>query len=185
MSIITNQWNCILSWSPSLYASSSNVPCTTFKTLYYSCSIPNIPPPSPVELDDGSNYEVETILGSKYVLKILYYLVDWLGYTRNGQTWGSYENLTNSTKFILQFHHWFPNKTSPSLCIVTHGTNSEKKGIMSWILCIRFFQQPSCSMEFFISHWHHYLGSSVWCLPCCRWCRKGQVLIVPYPLTRC
>ena len=120
--ILLDQWSCILSWSPSLYVSSSNVPCTTLEP-YYTSSIPNnvIPPQPPVELVDGPNYEVETILGSTCALKEKYYLVDWLSYTRNGQTWGPFENLTNVTKFILEFHHWYPNKTHPSLCIATGG----------------------------------------------------------------
>ena len=40
-----------------------------------------IPPPPPIELVDGPEFEVEAILDSKIVRNKLYYLVDWLGYS--------------------------------------------------------------------------------------------------------
>ena len=44
-------------------------------------SIPNrtTPPPLPIELQDGHEYEVASILDSKIVRNKLSYLVDWLG----------------------------------------------------------------------------------------------------------
>ena len=46
-----------------------------------SSSIPNrvIPPPPPVQLVEGPEYEVEAILDSEIIRNKLYYLVDWLG----------------------------------------------------------------------------------------------------------
>ena len=45
---------------------------------YTSSSIPNwsIPPPPPIQLLDGPEYEVEAILDSKVMRNKLYYLVD-------------------------------------------------------------------------------------------------------------
>ena len=45
-------------------------------------SIPNCttPPPPPIELADGPEYEVAAILNSNIVRNKLHYLVDWLGY---------------------------------------------------------------------------------------------------------
>ena len=45
-------------------------------------SIPDrvVHPRPPIELDEGSEYEVKTISNSNIVHKKLYYFVDWLGY---------------------------------------------------------------------------------------------------------
>ena len=43
-------------------------------------------PPPPIELEDGPEYEVATILDSKIVRNKLYYLVDWLGYSPSERT---------------------------------------------------------------------------------------------------
>ena len=39
------------------------------------------PPPHPLELVDGPEFEVEAILDSKIMSDKLYYLVDWLSYS--------------------------------------------------------------------------------------------------------
>ena len=56
---------------------------------YQGNTIPNriIPPPPPIELEVGPEYEVATILNSKIVRNKLYYLVDWLGYSPSERTW--------------------------------------------------------------------------------------------------
>ena len=75
--ILLDQWSCILSWSPSLYVSSSNVPCTTLEP-YYTSSIPNnvIPPQPPVELVDGPKYELKPFWLQGFIHKII--LLRWL-----------------------------------------------------------------------------------------------------------
>ena len=50
-------------------------------------------PPPPIELEDGPEYEVATILDSKIVHNKLYYLVDWLGYSPSEHTWEPIENV--------------------------------------------------------------------------------------------
>ena len=54
---------------------------------YASNSIPYrvVPPPPPIELDEGPEYEVKAILDSKVVKNKLYYFVDWLGVERQAQ----------------------------------------------------------------------------------------------------
>ena len=52
----------------------------------------------------------------------LYYLVDWLGYTPNDQTWEPTENISNAPELVQEFHRCYPNKPSPSSCIATRGT---------------------------------------------------------------
>ena len=51
-------------------------PCVTSNISYHV-----VPPPSLIELDDGPEYEVATILDSNATQNQFYYLVDWLGYT--------------------------------------------------------------------------------------------------------
>ena len=46
-----------------------------------------MPPPPLLQLADGPEYEVASILDSKIVRKKLYYLVDWLGYPPSHRTW--------------------------------------------------------------------------------------------------
>ena len=95
-----------------------------------SSSIPNrvIPPPPPVQLAEGHEYEVEAILDSKVIRNKLYYLVDWLGYTPADQTWEPETNITNASELIQEFHLRYPHKTKPSSCIATHGTRHQRRG---------------------------------------------------------
>ena len=70
---------------------------------YVSSLIPDrvIPPLPPVELAEGPEYQVEAILDSKIMRNKLYYLVDWLGYTTNDQTWEPAENVMHGLRYLL------------------------------------------------------------------------------------
>ena len=61
-------------------------------------SIPNrtTPPPPLIKLADGPEYEVATILDSKFVCNKIYYLVVWLGYSPSDCTWELIENVANA-----------------------------------------------------------------------------------------
>ena len=99
---------------------------------YASNSIPGriVPPPLPIEFDEGDN-EVKVIVDSKVVKNKLYYLVDWLGYTPADRTWEPAENLNNTKELVAKFHQQYPNKPTPSSCIATHRTcRRQRKGIM-------------------------------------------------------
>ena len=100
---------------------------------YTTSSIPGrlTSPPPPVEVSDGTEYEVAAILDSKIVRNKLYYLVDWLGYTPNDRTWEPAENLDNASDMVAAFHNKYPHKPSPQSCLPTRGTRRRKGGIMS------------------------------------------------------
>ena len=55
----------------------------------HASSIPNrlVPPPPPLQLVDGPEYEVASILDSKIVRNKLYHPVYWLGYPPSDRTW--------------------------------------------------------------------------------------------------
>ena len=87
---------------------------------YASNSIPDrvvVPPPPPIELDEGPKYEVKVILDSKVVKNRLYYFVDWLGYTPTDRTWEPTKKLNNTKELVAEFHQQYPNKPTPSSCI--------------------------------------------------------------------
>ena len=75
-----------------------------------------VPPPPPLQLADGPEYEVASILDSKIVRNKLYYLVDWLGYTPSDRTWEPVDNVCNAQALIDDFHRRYPNKPGPLHC---------------------------------------------------------------------
>ena len=76
-------------------------------------------PLPPVELAEGPEYQVEAIYNSKIMRNKLYYLLDWLGYTTNDQTWEPAENVINAPELVEEFHQRYPNKPSPKSNIAT------------------------------------------------------------------
>ena len=100
--------------------------------LYHGCSIPDrvvLPPPS-IQLDNGPEYEVATILDSKIVCNKLYYLVDWLGYSPSDRTWEPLDNVANAQTVFQEFHQRYLEKPGP-LQNATRGTRRFKRGIVS------------------------------------------------------
>jgi hypothetical protein len=87
-----------------------------------------VPPPPRVQLTEGPEYEVETILDSKVIRNKLYYLVDWVGYTPEDRTWELAENVDNAAELVQTFHLRYPNKPNPSSCITTRGTRRQRRG---------------------------------------------------------
>ena len=79
------------------------------------------PPPPPIELEDGPEYEVAAILDSKITRNKLYYLVDWLGYSPRDRTWEPIENVTNARTLLEAFHRQYPHKPGPQ-SKTTRGT---------------------------------------------------------------
>jgi hypothetical protein len=74
-----------------------------------------VSPLPPLQLDDGPEYDVASILDSKIVRNKLYYLVDWLGYTPSDRTWEPINNVCNARALIDDFHCRYPNKPRPRL----------------------------------------------------------------------
>ena len=59
-----------------------------------------IPPPSPIQVANGLEYEFVLVLDSKFLHNKSYYLVDWLGYDPNDRMWEPYENLANASNLF-------------------------------------------------------------------------------------
>ena len=89
------------------------------------------PPPPPIELEGGLEYEVAAILQSNIVRNKLYYLVDWLGYSPSERTWEPIENVNNARALLDDFHRQYPDKTTPK-SKTTRNTSRLKRGIVSW-----------------------------------------------------
>ena len=84
---------------------------------YHTCSIPNrvVSPLPPLQLADGPENEVASIIDSNIVCNKLYYLVDWLGYNPSDRTWERVDNVCNAHALIDDFHRPYPNKPCPTL----------------------------------------------------------------------
>ncbi|SPC61665.1 uncharacterized protein UHOD_11627 [Ustilago sp. UG-2017b] len=74
------------------------------------------PPPPPVEIESDMEYEVKQILDSKVDHRYrdpLFYLVRWVGYGPDHNSWEPASNLTHASNLIAEFHTASP--TRPSL----------------------------------------------------------------------
>jgi hypothetical protein len=67
------------------------------------------PPPPPVEIEGELEYEVEQILDSQLFRGKLQYLVKWVGYTEEHNTWEPAENLQHTQEAIDIFHRLHPS----------------------------------------------------------------------------
>jgi Chromo (CHRromatin Organisation MOdifier) domain len=63
----------------------------------------------PIEIEGEFEYEVEQILDSRLDWGNLQYLVKWLGYTKEHNTWEPISNLTNSQEAVDKFHRTHPS----------------------------------------------------------------------------
>src|ERR1700726_3731925 len=82
-------------------------------TPYHPPSFPsqNQPPPPPATIkDDHLEYDVEVILDVKKVGHGVRYLVKWLGYPAEENTWEPHRNLTNVTQALKDFFQLHPDK---------------------------------------------------------------------------
>src|ERR1700719_37791 len=82
-------------------------------TPYHPPSFPsqNPPPPPPATIkDDHLEYDVEAILDVKKVGRGVRYLVKWLGYPAEENTWEPRWNLTNVTQALKDFFQLHPDK---------------------------------------------------------------------------
>ena len=63
------------------------------------------PPPTPIELSTGEEYEVDKILDSRWHRRQLQYLVLWKGYPISEATWEPSQHLENASDVVHAFHH--------------------------------------------------------------------------------
>ncbi|SOV04067.1 uncharacterized protein UDID_19529 [Ustilago sp. UG-2017a] len=88
---------------------------------YVANTIPNRvqPPPPPVEVESDMEYEVKQILDSKVDHRYrdpLFYLVRWVGYGPDHNSWEPTSNLTHASDLITEFHTANPTRPSPTHC---------------------------------------------------------------------
>jgi hypothetical protein len=79
---------------------------------YHPPSYPNQrqpAPPPPDIIGDVPEYEVEHIVDSRVRRNRVEYLVKWVGYPREEQTWEPLKNLTNAKDAIADFHRLHPS----------------------------------------------------------------------------
>ena len=69
--------------------------------------------PLPIQVDGFLEFEVNSILDSRFKRRKLEYLVDWIGYDASDWTWEPAANLTNAQDAIATFHTRFPSRSSP------------------------------------------------------------------------
>ena len=67
-----------------------------------------VPPPPPIEIDTFMEYEVEEILNSRIYRKKLQYLVKWVGYGPQDNSYEDADNLGNCTELIAKFNREHP-----------------------------------------------------------------------------
>ena len=69
--------------------------------------------PLPIQVDGFPEFEVHSILDSRFRRRKLEYLVDWIGYDASDRTWEPAENLTNAKDAVATFHIQFPSRPRP------------------------------------------------------------------------
>ena len=72
-----------------------------------------VPPLLPTQVDDHPEFEMQSIVDSRYFHCELQYKVDWVGYHHSDLTWEPVENLDNASLAIVDFHEQYPDKPRP------------------------------------------------------------------------
>ena len=74
-----------------------------------------VPPPLPTHVDGFPEFEVNKILSSKILRGKLFYLIDWVGYDANDQSWVPEANVANAADAVAAFHVAFPDMPGPQI----------------------------------------------------------------------
>ena len=69
-----------------------------------------VAPPPPIHVDSVPEFEVQSVLDSRFRRRKLEYLVDWVGYDESDRTWEPAGALHNATDAIAIFHKKFPSR---------------------------------------------------------------------------
>src|SRR5258705_516182 len=76
------------------------------------------PCPNPILIDGSEEYEVESIIDSKYGYQCLHYLVKFKGWPDSDNEWLLANHLANAPDVIRDFHHCHPSAPAP--CPMSH-----------------------------------------------------------------
>ena len=76
-----------------------------------------VAPPLPIQVDGFLEFEVNKILKSKFLRGKLFYLVDWVGYDNNDQSWEPAANVAHASLAIAVFHSNCPDEPRPRIPI--------------------------------------------------------------------
>ena len=68
--------------------------------------------PLPIQVDGLPEFEVNSILDSRFRRRKLEYFVDWVGYDESERSWEPADNLFHATLALQKFHQAFPSKPS-------------------------------------------------------------------------
>ena len=68
-------------------------------------------------MDGFPEFEVNKILDSKILRGKLFYLIDWVGYDANDQSWEPAENVSHADLAVSEFHVDFLDKSGPPIPI--------------------------------------------------------------------
>jgi Chromo (CHRromatin Organisation MOdifier) domain len=132
--------------------------------LYRQSHIPQqtAPEPPPVEIEGEFKYKVEQILDSWLYRGNLQYLVKWLGYTKEHNTWEPASNLINSKEAVDKFHWAHPSapphirSLSPFRFRPIENYMETPEGLWSALNCDRDWIDPNKNHHEWPLHQHHY-----------------------------
>lgn len=69
--------------------------------------------PGPAIVNDEEEYEVESILDSDKIDNEVHYLVKWIGYPNDENTWEPLAALENAAEYVDEYHTQNPGKAKP------------------------------------------------------------------------
>lgn len=73
-----------------------------------------VEPAPPVVVEGEEQYEVEEILSSRWNRNNLQYLVKWVDYGEEENSWEPAENVQNSAFAVSEYHRRYPEAASPT-----------------------------------------------------------------------
>ncbi|MBW0573722.1 hypothetical protein O181_113437 [Austropuccinia psidii MF-1] len=73
-------------------------------------------PPPPIIIEEEEESEVSQILDSKLKRRMLWYLVEWKGFSQDSEksTWEPAEKLNNCPELVKDFNSLYPNNPGPN-----------------------------------------------------------------------
>ena len=72
-----------------------------------------VEPPLPIQVDGLPEFEVASILDSRFRRRKLFYLIRWVGSDSSDDSWEPEINLSNASLAIAEHHDEYPDKPRP------------------------------------------------------------------------